>query len=383
MRVVMAVHSNYINDARVRREAETLAGEGYRVTVFAAWPGISSSSYVTNGVEVEPIPLNRDSGIKRFAEMMYKMYRHLKAIASTIDIAHLHDADTLLPAILSLPRETPIIYDSHEWYQGSISLVRRPIHKMIWHFIESYSLGRIGYLITVNESIRKLYLQHYQFSGRAISIRNFATRRFTAVSEWQLNSNLERIITNLKKEVKCIAVFSGNLKSGRGLEYYIDAIKKKSSWGLLFAGDGAYRNQLERKITKNQLQHRVKCVGMLPYNHLFALIGRCDVGLCYTDPISENHYYSLPNKITEYVQMGLPVIGSNLPEIAGLIRDYNIGMVAETPSQIENCLELFSQKDKDETNYSTYTPEKVQIELSWENEQHKLVELYQIIQNHI
>ena len=374
MQVLMAVHSNYDNDARVKREAEALFSLGFNVTVAAAWPYDQPSPpepYELEGVQVVPITLQRGSGIGRFAEMMSKMYRVVKS--RQFDLLHLHDADTLLPGLLAASRATPVIYDSHEWYPGNAALVGKNMRRRIWQSVERFGLSRIHTLITVNQSIQKLYREFYHYNGEARVLRNFASINPSDQPNDTQQSGWQALLNKLKEQATYLAIYSGHLTPGRGLIHYLEAIKYTPGWGLIIAGGGSCSSWLQQKIESMDLNNRVKFAGMLSHGELYPLIQTCDAGLCYIEPVSESYYYALPNKISEYVQLGVPVIGSNLPEIAGLIRKYNIGYIAKSPTRIAECLNSISRK---EHNFTDSLKSARQM-LSWDKEKQELERLYQ------
>ncbi|WZB74070.1 hypothetical protein WJ972_23760 [Achromobacter insuavis] len=53
-----------------------------------------------------------------------------------------------------------------------------------------------------------------------------------------------------------------------------------------------------------------------------------DVGICLTDNSCLSHYYSLPNKVFEYLHAGLPIIVNPLQEQQRIIEQHQCGWVA-------------------------------------------------------
>jgi glycosyltransferase involved in cell wall biosynthesis len=51
------------------------------------------------------------------------------------------------------------------------------------------------------------------------------------------------------------------------------------------------------------------------------------VGLTLDKPSNLNYRFSLPNKVFDYLHATTPVICTDLPEVAGLIRKYDAGIV--------------------------------------------------------
>jgi glycosyltransferase involved in cell wall biosynthesis len=69
--VIMVAYSNYLTDARIRREAETLAStQEYEVTVLALRNGAQSRSYTNGGVAVRELKTAKYQGKSLFRYML-------------------------------------------------------------------------------------------------------------------------------------------------------------------------------------------------------------------------------------------------------------------------------------------------------------------------
>ena len=153
-RVSMIVWNTFQNDARVLKEAETLAGQGHRVTVFALLqPGETPAHEVlAPGLEVVRVsrtPLRalrrlfepdgsrppraveagvggafvdtplRSSRLRRAGEVLSRSAIHLglfrAMVASRPDVVHAHDVNTLPTAWAAARRAgARLVYDAHE-----------------------------------------------------------------------------------------------------------------------------------------------------------------------------------------------------------------------------------------------------------------------------
>jgi glycosyltransferase involved in cell wall biosynthesis len=71
----------------------------------------------------------------------------------------------------------------------------------------------------------------------------------------------------------------------------------------------------------------VKFIGKKPYSEMMQYTALADVGLTLDKPSNLNYRFSLPNKVFDYLHATTPVICTDLPEVAGLIRKYDAGIL--------------------------------------------------------
>ncbi len=113
----------------------------------------------------------------------------------------------------------------------------------------------------------------------------------------------------------------------------------------------------------------------ISHDQLIPTISGGIAGLCIIQNISKSYLYSLPNKLFEYIQAGLPVIASDLPEIKDIIRKYDVGIIVDPDSHISIAagIQYIQKKGKE------YFQNNIQLaknNLNWENEAKKLVSIY-------
>ena len=62
---------------------------------------------------------------------------------------------------------------------------------------------------------------------------------------------------------------------------------------------------------------------------MVSYLEQCDYGLCLIEDVSLSDQLSMPNKLFEYMQAGLPVVAMDSPEIASHVRDTGIGILVD------------------------------------------------------
>jgi glycosyltransferase involved in cell wall biosynthesis len=118
----------------------------------------------------------------------------------------------------------------------------------------------------------------------------------------------------------------------RGLEQMIDALAFVPEVRLRAVGPGArgYRTSLLARARSLGVEERIElCAPVAPARVPEALAGAA-AGLCLIQPICRSYELCLPNKLFEYAAAGVPILASDMPVIAAVVRDAGLGEVAPT-----------------------------------------------------
>ena len=115
----------------------------------------------------------------------------------------------------------------------------------------------------------------------------------------------------------------------------------------------------------------------LPFENLHSITIQADAGVSFEEDLGLNYRYALPNKLFDYIHARIPVLVSSLPEMAGIVTDYKIGIVG-TLRDVENVRQnirelLFDNKKRAIWNKNLV---KAALELSWEKEEKTLLDIY-------
>lgn len=110
-----------------------------------------------------------------------------------------------------------------------------------------------------------------------------------------------------------------------------------------------------------------------------SLTARASIGVILTQNTCQNHYFSLPNKLFEYLQAGLPVVGSDLPEIAHIIDENSVGVKVNPQDPLDIARGI--KQLLDPITYSTAKQNSLQAaeKYHWENESRKLITAYRLL----
>ena len=128
------------------------------------------------------------------------------------------------------------------------------------------------------------------------------------------------------KQLKKIILLQGaGINIDRGAEELIDAMAFIENAILLIIGSGDVWKVLEQKIIHQDLRKKVMLINKIPKGELLHYTNNADLGLSIDKNTNLNYYYSLPNKIFDYLHAGVPILASRLPEIETIINDFKVG----------------------------------------------------------
>jgi glycosyltransferase involved in cell wall biosynthesis len=135
-----------------------------------------------------------------------------------------------------------------------------------------------------------------------------------------------------------LVVYIGGLMPGRGLEQMISAMPRIPEIFLRAIGPGAerYRSQLEAAALSAGVADRVELRPAVPPSAIQSELAGAAIGLCLIQPICLSYDLSLPNKLLEYVAGRVPILASDVPVIAQVVRENRLGEVvlADDPEAI-------------------------------------------------
>jgi glycosyltransferase involved in cell wall biosynthesis len=275
-----------------------------------------------------------------------------------------NDLDTLLPNyIVAKVKGKSIVYDSHEYFTEVPELQYSPIKKGIWKSIEKYVVPKLKHCITVNDSIAELFRNEYKNNWLVVrnvpQKYNFNTKK----SRQQLNMPLNKFIFILQ---------GSGINVDRGAEEAVEAMQSTDAV-LYIIGSGDVFPLIKSKVLELKLEKKVKIIDKIPFHELMHYTSNCNMGLTLDKDTNINYKLSLPNKIFDYIQAGIPVLGTNLIEYKKIVDKYQIGeMIDEFSSK--NLSEKMNEVILDELNYTKLKANvaKASLELTWENETKEL-----------
>jgi len=312
-RVILAVTNDLTGDQRVHKVALSLMKQGSEPVLIGR--RLRNSRPLSRPYSCIRLRILINKGPLFYAFYNLQLFFYL--LFQRADILISNDLDTL-PAVFMVSRIRGIrlVYDSHEYFTEVPELVGRPVIKNVWERIEAAIFPKLRVVYTVNISIAEIYRGKYGVEVGVI--RNLPPEIRPDPKPGTLPDTMDS---------KKLLIYQGAVNIGRGLEQIIDAMSFLPEYGLIIAGDGDIRRELRYRVDQSGLNDRIYMPGMVPFENLAWYTRQAVLGISIEQDIGLNYHFALPNKLFDYMQAGLPVLASDLPEIRRVVEEVDFGRI--------------------------------------------------------
>lgn len=357
MKILISAFSNLYTDQRIEKVCGTLHENGYSIELIGNnWGG---EEPMNRPYPFSRISLKSKSLKTAYLEFNWKLYRILKQKADKDTILLANDLDALLPNYLvSKKLNIPLVFDSHEIF-SELPAIQNRLSQKFWRFLESKLVPKIRYMMTASESYAEWFANHYPV--KPVVVQNFPKK---IELPFEFPSNHPKII-----------LYQGAINPFRGIDKMIKSMHLISDAEFHIAGDGPKKKEYEELVLNEKLSSKVKFLGRLHPEQLRNITQKADAGLSIEENGGISYYNSLPNKVSDYIQAGLPVVLINFPEMRKIMERFNVGEIIENhqPETLAKAVETVLKNGRkfysEELNRASET-------LCWEQEEPKLLDLF-------
>ena len=352
-RVCVIRHDYYPRENHVRRDAEALRDAGYQVDIICSKLKNEEKLELVNGINVYRIPVSHGrGGILRYI-VEYSFFfllsslklnlLYLKKKYDVIEVDTMPDFlvfVALIPKLLGVKVLLYMFENMPELYAFEYKLsTEHPVIKLL-KVIEKLSLKFADKIIVTHEPAYTIFAKH-----------RIPKSKFAIV----LNVPNEGIFSfpfpKIEKQAQdsFLLVSHGSILERYGYQTIVRALKliesKIHNFRLLIVGEGEYQREIRRLVKDLRLEERVKFTGYLPFDEIPMAIGRADIGIV---PMLGVCDYMLPNKLFEYIALGIPTIASALAAIKAHFHNNSVMFFeAGNEKDLARCiLELYQNPAK-------------------------------------
>lgn len=337
----MILDEEFPPDVRVEKEIRTLEKNGHQIHLLTYTRKDQAFTDSYNSVKVKRIVISKLMYKLKALALVLPFYFNFwkKFIKNEIekndfDVIHVHDL-TLVSTVLKIGRKhnIPVIGDYHENRPEIMKLYDHvksfPGNILIsvnkWQKFQAKYSNLLDRLILVTKEAKDYYIKNFGLEEKKVFVvPNYVD--LDDLSKFRIDDKIVREYSN-----KFMLVYFGDTGSRRGtitvletaLELQNDIENRDVHFVII--GDSREQSKLEERVIELKLKN-VKLTGYMPIEKAASYFSAADAGLC---PFLRNihHDTTYSNKMFQYMAFGKPVIVSNCPSQANLVKENNCGLV--------------------------------------------------------
>lgn len=312
-------------ESRFLREAASLLKSGLcrEVQLAAKWePGLPEHEELEPGVKVWRVKL-RTLGLPKslpwqllkHVEWKARILRHAREVRPNLLVAHSLGA---LSTAVACKRKTgaPLIYDAHELEteRNGLNGFRQTLNR----WVERRLIRECDGVMVVSDSIADWYVRTYRIPRPAV-VRNIPEVRGESSSP---NPRLWRDRFGIPAD-HLIFIYQGGLFRGRRIEQLLRVFAQASSdRHVVFMGYGELEPLVRAAAVR---QPNIHYAAAVKPDQVLRHTAGADVGMVGVENVCLSYYFSLPNKLMEYLLAGLPALMPEYPEMVGVAQQTGCG----------------------------------------------------------
>lgn len=357
-KIITSAFSNLYTDQRIEKVCRTLHGNGYSIELIGNdWGGAEE---MIRPYSFSRIPLISKSLKTAYFEFNWKLYQELKKKADKETILHANDVDALLPNYLIAKKlSIPLIFDSHEIFSEMPAIQGKMSQKM-WRYLEKKILPELKFMITASRSYARWFQKKYHIDP--VVVQNAPKKIDFAI--------------DIPKNNPKILLYQGAINPFRGIDKAILAMHHLDGVIFKIAGDGPRRKEYEDLVVRENLQDKIQFLGKLMPEDLRKVTLSVDVGMSIEENGGDSYLYSLPNKVLDCIQAKVPLIMARLPEMENIKDQFDVGEIIKDHQPESIAEAIHKVLDKGREGYQAELKKASEV-LCWENEEVKLLEVFQ------
>lgn len=346
-KALVIAFSNLKHDARVWRQVIWLS-RLMKVTVVC-FDAVQAENIEVIKIKHTSLTLFRKSLIGvalafRAYSLAYRLFHNygflLKQLQhESYSIIVANDIDTA-PLAFELKKNAKLIIDAHEFAPRQFENV--PIWRLFFqsfyvHLCSLY-LKQAEAVLTVSDGLARAYQE--QFQVKPVVITNAPDYRPILPSEVPENKIrlIHHGIVNTSRKIELMIELMDHLDE----RFELDLILMTNMYSSVKTQK--YFEELKSFVRSKKT---VKILPPLKSSEIVSTINRYDIGVYMIPPVNFNYANALPNKFFDFIQARLALAIGPLPEMANIVKQYDIGIVSESfsPESMAKILNELSPDD--------------------------------------
>lgn len=329
-KALVIVFSNFRNDARVRRQVNWLKKRFQTTVVCFDADDVEGVTFVrvaqTSLTLWRKALLGAALLLRRFqaAYSLFHDYGHVVDALKkeNFDLIIANDVDAL-PLAFDIKTSGRVIFDAHEYAPRHFE------NKMTWRlFFQPFNIylcrryiPRVDAMLTVGKGLADEYAKNFPVSP--VIITNAAV--YHDIPPGQNDSGVIRLIhhgiANQSRRLELMIEMMGYLDDRFSLDMMLMTSDYASS------KTKSYIEQLKEQVSGDS---RIRILPSVQSSEVVRTINSYDIGVFLIPPVNFNYANTLPNKLFDFIQARLGVAIGPTPEMAKIVRTYELGVVSES-----------------------------------------------------
>ena len=384
-KVLMAEFSDIRYDARVLKQADTLARTGYFVHLIMYNSSTSKSKRaISNNIEKIEIPFKKRYSTRTRLDKILRIISFFNVFAQYFfrllffkaDYYHAHNYFVgWIIYLSSLIHGGKFIYDCHE-----IIWTEKEYYHKFGVYIERFLLLKASLAICPSSDRTKLIKDYYGLKKNLIPLYNYPLINKAR----KLESNILKNELGAHQDTN-ILLYTGMLSVRTRLQDNIIKSLPSLPDNVIFVmigfGHPDEISYLSETANKYNIKNRLFILPPKPYIHLKKYIECADIGISLLkDNGLANRYHAL-NKFYDYVSCGIAVLASNFPSFRKDILKNPVGPIGrvcdeENPVSISDNIRFLIEDAKRLESFKNNAMKLHKYYWNWEKQAKILVDSY-------
>ncbi len=343
------------------KEGISIKEHGFEVEIIC--PNAIDGIY--EGIKIKSF--KQKQGLKNRLLSLKDLYR--AAIEEYIDVIIAPEPDSLFIAFLLQVKypKTKVIFDSHEYYYRYFDYINSKLLRFLLNkFIDralNYLVKRISGVIVVTKLLHEKYSSLNQNTVLIINTTNTVPTLLNNGKEYFIYQGLlyhPDIIIELGRTMK----------------------RRRSNFKLLILGGFGKEYELKKKefikrIQEEGIENQIILKNWVEREEVNIYLGKSIAGIILFSLENYNSRNSLPNKLFDYMAIGLPVISMNYPEITRIVEEEKCGIIiynGELESFVE-AMETISNNTNLRKELGINSYDAIKEKYNWDNYKRKLIDM--------
>lgn len=339
MNILYIWDSDYPWDVRVEKICSTLSSYGHKVHIAARNLKKLPVYEIRGNLIIHRLKawqnekLNYTLSFPAFFSPVWSHFINDIIRCNAIDLIIVRDLPMAIAGIWAGRRhKIPVIFDMAEDYvamiwdiwrarkfQGFNLVVRNPY---LAKLVERYVFRNSDHILVVIDEARDLVINRGALPDKVTIVSNTPVLDAFNQNDVVLNETSDKI------EGKYAVVYVGGIQMGRGIQVVFEAIpyiiREIPDFLFVVIGDGYAAQRLKDMAVSIGIQDYVLWLGWIEHGEIFTYLKSCKVGVI-PHKVTDHINTTIPNKIFDYMGLGLPVLASDALPMKRIIQKEKCG----------------------------------------------------------